>query len=215
MKTTKAEIVSVLQILDRKYPSLPMLTVHATTPFRLLVAIILSQRSKDSVTVPLAQKLFKRVSTPQDFQKIPLLELEKIIQPIGFYKVKAKALKKLSNLLMEKYAGHVPSTEQELLSLPQVGHKTANILLTTFFNTPKIAVDTHVHRITNRLGWVHATSPLKTEEELSSLIPFQFHSIVNRVFVMHGQHICLPRIPRCSQCPIAQYCKKVGVTQYV
>lgn len=202
----------VLSILDTTYPTIAMHVVHGHDPFQLLIAVILSQRSRDSVTVPTAQKLFEDLKTPADFVKISHTELEQKIHPVGFYTAKAAAIQKLSQILIEKYGGKVPSTEAELLSLPHVGRKTANIILTTFFDTPQIAVDIHVHRITNRLGWVRTTKPEQTEKELTRLIPKKWHSIVNRVFVAHGQTICLPRVPKCSMCPIEKYCQKVGVT---
>lgn len=201
----------VLTILDRIYPTIPMHEVHATSPFRLLVAIILSQRAKDTVTVPLTKKLFERVTTPEDLVALPLLELESIIRPIGFYHSKAKSLHDLAKVLIAHHQGTVPQTEAELLALPRVGRKTANILLTQFFHTPQIAVDTHVHRITNLLGWIHTKTPEQTEKELTKLIPKKWHTMVNRVFVMHGQHICLPRQPHCTHCPILLYCKRVGL----
>ncbi len=201
----------VLEILSRVYPTIPMHEVHAKNPFRLLVAVVLSQRARDSVTVPTAAKLFERITTANDLMELPIGELETIIKPIGFHHTKALALKKLARVLVENYDGVVPNTEKELLLLPQVGRKTANILLTEFFHTPQIAVDIHVHRITNRLGWVKTTQPETTEKELTHLIPKKWHQIVNRVFVMHGQHVCFPRNPNCTVCPILKYCKRVGL----
>jgi len=206
-------VETVLTILDHTYPTLAMHEVHGQDPFRMLVAVILSQRARDAVTVPVAARLFERITTPQDLLNLPTEELEAIIYPIGFAHAKATALKKMAAVLVEQYGGVVPGTEAELLSLPQVGRKTANIILTTFFHTPQIAVDIHVHRITNRLGWIKTQDPLHSEQELTALIPTYLHGIVNRVFVAHGQTICLPRIPLCSTCPIREYCKRVGVTQ--
>jgi endonuclease-3 len=163
------------------------------------------------VTVPLAAKLFAVAGTPEQMIKLPIEELEAMIKPIGFYRAKAQAIQKLSQILIEKYGGKVPSKEKELLSLPSVGRKTANIILTTFFDTPQIAVDIHVHRITHRLGWVRTSKPEETEKELTKLIPKDFHSIVNRVFVAHGQQVCLPRRPKCTECPIENFCPKIGV----
>lgn len=185
--------------------------IHGHDPFRMLVAVILSQRARDSVTVPLASTLFATASTPQEFVDLSLEKLEKIIHPIGFYHAKALAIKKLAHMLIEKFDGQVPRTEHELLMLPSVGRKTANIILTTFFDTPQIAVDIHVHRITNRLEWVRTKTPEQTEKELTALIPKKFHAIVNRVFVAHGQQICLPRNPKCEECPIEKYCKREGL----
>ncbi len=137
-------INEILTILRRTYPTIPMHEAHRKNPFRLLVAIVLSQRARDSVTVPTATKLFERITTAQDLLDLPIKELETIIKPIGFHHTKAAALKKLSAALVERYNGDVPSTEAELLLLPQVGRKTANILLTEFFHTPQIAVDVNM-----------------------------------------------------------------------
>lgn len=208
---TDATVRSVITLLRTSYPTLPMHEVHGHDPFQMLVAVVLSQRARDAVTVPTASLLFQRIHTPQQLLDLPLKELEAIIKPIGFQVAKAVALKKLAKSLVEKYNGIVPSTEEELLSLPQVGRKTANIILTTFFDTPQIAVDIHVHRITNRLGWIRTTSVEDTEQELTWIIPKELHEVVNQVFVAHGQHICLPRTPRCSTCPVEKYCLKVGV----
>lgn len=223
-------IVEVLKILDVTYPTIPMHEVHGHDPFALLVAVILSQRSRDSVTVPTASKLFAVAKTPQEFVDMPVERLERLIRAVGFYHEKAVAIKKMSEMLIDDFGGQVPGTEKELLSLPHVGRKTANIILTTFFDTPQIAVDIHVHRITNRLGWVATAFPphltkegtkgrfdssstaiQATEKELTKIIPRKYHSIVNRVFVAHGQTICLPRHPKCEVCPIEKYCAKVGV----
>ncbi len=206
-----ALIPTVLKILDATYPTIPMHEVHGQDPFQLLVAVILSQRSRDSVTVPTASKLFAVAKTPQEFVDLQVERLEELIHAIGFYHEKAIAIKTMSQMLLDDFGGQVPKTEKELLSLPHVGRKTANIILTTFFDTPQIAVDIHVHRITNRLGWVTTTKPEQTEKELTKITPRKFHSIVNRVFVAHGQTICLPRHPKCELCPIEKYCAKVGV----
>lgn len=207
-------IVTVLSILDQTYPTIAMHEVHGHDPFHLLIAVILSQRSRDSVTVPTATKLFAVAPTPLALAALPPHEVETIIHPLGFSSQRAKNIQAVARLLVEKYHSQVPSTEQELLSLPSVGRKTANILLTTFFGKAQIAVDVHVQRITNRLGWIRTTDPRTTEEKLTALIPKQFHGIVNRVFVAHGQTICLPRIPRCTTCPIKLYCDRVGVVSY-
>ncbi|HSW90350.1 MAG TPA: endonuclease III [Patescibacteria group bacterium] len=207
--STTKNIRKVLTILRQTYPLIAMHEIHGHDPFHLLVAVILSQRARDSVTVPLAVKLFAIAPTPKKFVDLPVRQIEEIIKPIGFYHQKAAALHELSKILIEKYDGHVPSNEKDLLSLPHVGRKTANIMLTTFFHTPQIAVDIHVHRITNRLGWIHTKTPEVTEKELTKIIPKNFLPIVNQVFVAHGQTICLPRNPKCVVCPIEKYCMKI------
>lgn len=208
----KATTEIVLDILQATYPTLPMHEAFGHDPFQMLVAVILSQRSRDNITVPIAQTLFARASTPYELCSLAQSELEAIIKPIGFHHTKASAVKKLSAIVVERFNGFVPTTEQELLSLPHVGRKTANIILTCFFHTPQIAVDIHVHRITNRLGWVHTTDVRETETQLTHLIPRSYHEVVNRVFVAHGQQCCMPRSPKCTQCPIANYCERIGVS---
>ncbi len=207
----KSTIETVLSILDQTYPSLPMHEIHGHDPFHLLIAVLLSQRSRDQVVVPLASRLFSHYPTPQAMDHATLEQIQQLIKPAGFYVGKAAAIKAISKILIEKYDGKVPSLEADLLSLPGVGRKTANIVLTSCFNTPQIAVDIHVHRITHRLGWVTTTTVLDTEIALTRLIPPRFHAIVNRVFVAHGQTLCLPRSPHCSRCPIAHLCPRLGV----
>lgn len=206
-------IETVLSILDRTYPTLPMQEIHGHDPFNLLIAVLLSQRSRDQVVVPLATQLFSRYPTPQAIDNTSVEEIERLIKPAGFYVGKAKAIKAISHILVEHYDGKVPSSEEDLLALPGVGRKTANIVLTSCFNTPQIAVDIHVHRITHRLGWVTTKKVFETEVALTQLIPARLHAIVNRVFVAHGQSICLPQTPHCSRCPISSYCPRIGVTK--
>ncbi|MBI5151381.1 MAG: endonuclease III [Candidatus Pacebacteria bacterium] len=202
-----------LEILQKTYISHPMHEAFHHDPFQMLVAVILSQRATDAMTISVAQKLFEVTPTPQAITALNMQVLEKIIRPIGFFHTKALALQKLSRVLIETFDGKVPTTESELLSLPQVGRKTANIMLTLFFHTPQIAVDVHVHRITNRLGWVNTKTVEETELSLTKIIPKDLIYDVNRVFVRHGQEICRPISPKCSICPVQKYCKKVGVTQ--
>ncbi len=204
-------IETVLSILDQEYPTLPMHEVHGHDPFHLLIAVLLSQRSRDSVVVPLASRLFSHYPTPQAMDRASLQDIQRLIKPAGFYVGKATAIKAICRILIEKYDEKVPSTEEALLSLPGVGRKTANIVLTSCFATPQIAVDIHVHRITHRLGWVTTTTVLETELALTKLVPARFHAVVNRVFVAHGQTCCLPRSPHCSKCPILSYCQRIGV----
>jgi len=205
------DVKRVLDILFQTYPSHPMHEAFQHNPFHMLIAVVLSQRATDARTIPVAQHLFTFADTPLKIIQLPIVKLEEILHPIGFYQHKALALKKLSQQLIERFDGKVPSTEEELLSLPQVGRKTANIMLTMFFNTPQIAVDVHVHRITNRIGWIQTQKPEETEQQLTAIIPNDKVNRVNEVLVRHGQEICRPIRPKCSICPINTYCKKVGV----
>ncbi len=208
----KTHLVStVLRILQKTYLTHPMHEAFKHDPFHMLIAVVLSQRATDAMTIPVAKALFAQAETPTKILQLPLTKLETILRPIGFFHAKAAALKKLSQLIVTNFHGKVPKTKTDLLSLPQVGRKTANIMLTLFFNTPQIAVDVHVHRITHRLGWVHAKTPDETEVALTKLIPKHFIHDVNRVFVRHGQEVCKPVSPKCSICPINTYCPKIGV----
>lgn len=212
MKNTSVQnIEHVIQILQKTYTTHPMHEAFKHDAFHMLIAVVLSQRATDAMTIPVSIQLFKRASTAQLLANTSLAKIEKIIRPIGFFHAKAQAIQKLARVLVERHKGKVPSTEQELLALPQVGRKTSNIMLTLFFNTPQIAVDVHVHRITQRLGWITSTSPEETEAKLTALIPHNLIHDVNRIFVRHGQEICKPISPKCSVCPIEKLCYKIGV----
>ena len=168
-------------------------------------------RSKDLVTIPVCSELFGRVKTPQEFLNTPLPELEKIIYRIGFYKQKAKNLHAVSRELLERFDGKVPRTEEELLTLPGVGRKTANLVLGVAYGIPAICVDIHVHRISNRLGLVKTKTPEETEEALKKILPKDLWIEFNTLLVMWGQNVCVPVSPFCSRCDIYEYCKRVGV----
>ncbi len=206
-------IEHVIHILQKEYTTHPMHEAFKHDAFQMLVAVVLSQRATDAMTIPVSIQLFKRAPTAQKLAKMPLLEIEIIIRPIGFFHAKAVAIQRLARALIERHGGNVPTTESELLALPQVGRKTANIMLTLFFNTPQIAVDVHVHRITQRLGWITSKSPEETEAKLTALIPRSLIHDVNRVFVRHGQEVCKPISPKCSRCVVRTYCKQIGVTK--
>jgi endonuclease III len=174
--------------------------------FQMLVATVMSARTKDSTTIPLCHVMFQTLKTTEDFIAIPVEKLEKLLFPIGFYRVKARNIKKLSVMLKEKFNGAVPKTMDELLSLPGVGRKTANCVLAYAFDIPAIPVDIHVHRISNRIGIVNTDTPEETESVLVATIPKKYWLDINEVFVLHGQNICKPRNPSCNICPISQWC---------
>ena len=180
-------------------------------PFLVLVSCILSLRTKDTVSLPASLRLFEIAKTPQALLALPLHKIEKIIYPVGFYKTKARNLHKICDLLLKEFNGKVPKTEKELLSLPGVGRKTANLVLGEGFNIPAICVDTHVHRISNRLGLVNSTTPEDTEEQLKKLLPKHYWVEYNRLLVMWGQNICVPISPFCSRCVLSPICPKIGV----
>ena len=180
---------------------------HDSTPFQMVVMTLLSSRTKDSTTIPIVKKIFAQYRTPQDFLKIPLQILEKELYGIGFYRVKANNIKKLSKVIIKKYNGIIPANFGELIALPGVGPKTANCILNYKFNIPAIAVDTHVHRISNRLGWIKTKTPAQSEEALKKTVPQRFWSKVNMLLVNHGQKICFPINPKCTICPVQKYCE--------
>ncbi|AKG92124.1 DNA-{apurinic or apyrimidinic site} lyase/endonuclease III [Geoglobus ahangari] len=197
----------VLDIMEeeakRRNAPIYALKERTTDPFRVLVAAILSTRTRDEQTAEVAKRLFERVKSVEDLRRIPEEELAELIRGVGFYRNKARMLKALA----EKLDGErIPSTMDELLELPGVGRKVANIVLSEAFGVNTIAVDTHVHRISNRLGLVSTKTPEETERELKRIVPERLWRRVNKAFVGYGQTICRPVNPRCSECRVAQYC---------
>jgi len=183
-------------------------------PYKILIACIISLRTKDNVTNKAVINLFKMAETPEEMVKIDEKDIERVIYPAGFYKKKSKIIKDISRELIEKYNSKVPDKIEELLKLKGVGRKTANIVLTLGFGKPGIAVDTHVHRISNRIGLVKTKKPEETENELKRLLPKKYWIEYNSLLVTLGQNVCLPIGPKCSLCRIKKYCKKVGVLRY-
>ena len=175
-------------------------------PFKILIGTILSARSRDENTTKVVNKLFSVYRTPQELAEAPLAEIKKIIHSIGFYNVKAARIKQVSQILVERFGGKVPSDIDKLLELPGVGRKTANCVLVYAFDKPAIPVDIHVHRISNRLGLVKTKAPEKTEEALEKLVDKKLWTRVNDTFVMYGQNICLPVRPNCKACDLKQEC---------
>jgi endonuclease III len=185
------------------------------TPFTTLISCLLSLRTKDEVTDKASMKLFKKYDTPQKLSKADIKEIEKLIYPVGFYHVKAKRIKNISKTLIEEYDGKVPEDFKELLKLNGVGRKTANIVMTYGFNQKKfLPIDTHCHRIPNRLGWIKTRTPDETEKQLKKILPKKHWHKFNRLFVKFGQNICLPISPKCSICPVEKYCKKINVNKH-
>lgn len=183
-------------------------------PYRILISCLLSLRTKDSTTAQASQRLFKLADTPQKMLKTSLACLQRLIYPVGFYRNKAKVIHKVSREILERFAGRIPSTAEELLSLKGVGRKTANLVLGLGFGVPAICVDTHVHRISNRLGWVKTKSPHQTEEALAGIVPKDYWIRLNTLLVAFGQNICMPVSPFCSKCYVRRFCKRVGVLRY-
>ena len=187
---------------------LDQLAKKRNDPFKILISTILSARTRDSSTAEVTRNLFSRYKTPQDISSANIEILEKLVHKSGFYKVKAARIKEVSRIISEDYLGKVPVDFNELISLPGVGAKTANCVLVYAFNIPAIPVDTHVHRIPNRLGWIKTTKPEQTEKRLKEIIPKSQWIRVNRLFVRFGQEICLPIHPKCDSCPLNAICPK-------
>lgn len=206
------EINIVFSRLEKEHQPTMLELLRSHSPFQKVIATLLSSRTKDTTTIPIVKKLFQRYKTPEDFLRIPLPELEKALYGIGFYRVKARHVKKLSRIILEQHAGKVPRAFDELTMLPGVGRKTANCVLAYAFGQPAIAVDVHVHRIANRLGWVQTKIPEETEAALQKIVPKERWSDVNKLFVDHGQRVCVPINPKCYQCVVREFCR-YGKTQ--
>jgi len=180
--------------------------IQAARPFRILIATILSARTKDENTTKAANQLFKVYGTPQKLANAKVKDIEKMIRSVGFYHVKSKRIIEVAKLLISKYGGKVPADIDQLVEIPGVGRKTANCVLVYAFEQPAIPVDTHVHRISNRLGLVSTKMPEETEMELRKNIPKKFWLDINNTFVMYGQNICKPISPMCDVCKIKNAC---------
>ncbi len=199
-------------ILDKEIPKynvpvIDLIKVQTNDPFKILIATILSARTKDSTTHNAAEKLFSKIKTFDDFNKFSQLQIEKLIYPVGFYKTKAKHLKLLPEAI-KQFNNKIPQTIDELIKLPGVGRKTANLVMSVAFNEDAICVDTHVHRISNRIGFIKTITPFESEMQLRKILPIKYWKKINFYFVAQGQNICLPRGPKCNICPINKYCEK-------
>ena len=208
------KVVTTLQNFYKgDLPSVTKVAQERKDPFLVLIGCILSLRTKDEVTDVAAARLFLRVRTPREMLSLPVKELERLIYPVGFYRTKARTIQGISKTILEQYSGKVPDTMEELLSFKGVGRKTANIVITEGFNKAGIAVDTHVHRISNRLGAVSTRNPNETENALRNVLPRKYWRVYNMLLVTHGKRTCTPLSPFCSRCPVYTYCQRVGVTR--
>ena len=195
----------------RTLPSLSIIAGQKEDPFRVLIATILSLRTRDEVTLASSEHLFALADTPSSMLALSLEEIETAIYPAGFYKTKAKTIHAISEMLLSEHGGEVPSTSEELMKLPGVGIKTANLTLNLGFGIEAICVDCHVHKIANRMGWVNTKTPEQTEVALQSVMPRRFWIPLNELLVIYGQLICTSVSPWCSRCPQQQTCPKAGV----
>ena len=200
----------IKQVLAFRVPIVTEVSKHKD-PYRVLVSCILSLRTKDKTTTEASNRLFKVADNPKDMLKLSSKRMEKLIYPVGFYRNKAKAILETSKSIIEEFSGRVPARLEDLLKLRGVGRKTANLVLGLGFNIPAICVDTHVHRISNRLGWVKTRDPEETEHALEKIIPKQRWIELNTILVTFGQNICVPVSPFCSRCFVYRFCKRIGV----
>ena len=203
------KIVELLKQADQPRSDFVHLMDTFNDPYLVLIACILSLRTNDKTTYPATLRMLKLGKTPEDFAKLDPKVLEKAIYPVGFYANKAKQIVELSKELVEKYNSKVPDEIEELVKFNGVGRKTANLVLSEGFHKPAICVDVHVHRISNRLGYVKTKNPEETEFALRKKLPEKYWIDINSLLVTHGQNICKPINPKCEQCPIKDYCNRI------
>lgn len=183
-------------------------------PFRVLVATMLSAQTRDAVTDEASRRLFRVARTPRTMAALPVSRIERLIYPVSFYRNKARHVKAACRQILDRFGGRVPGRMEDLLTLPGVGRKTANlVLILSHASRDNICVDTHVHRIANRLGWVKTRTPEQTELALYEVVPRRFWPNVNLYLVTWGQNVCLPVYPKCRACVVSSQCPKIGVTK--
>ena len=214
------EIETIMRALGRAITGLELPAVEkisedqAAEPFQILIATILSARTQDATTHAASTRLFQRARTPRTMAKLSVRDIEKLIYPVSFYRNKARHVKACCRMLVARFDGLVPSTMEELVMLPGVGRKTANLVMILGFKSlQNICVDTHVHRISNRLGWVKTRLPEETEQALYRATDRRWWSRINLYLVTWGQHVCRPVYPRCGDCVISAECPRIGVTR--
>lgn len=194
-------------------PLVDAMAARGATPYRVLIATILSLRTQDRTTAQVTPRLFALADTPHTMLTLSPEQIEQLIYPVGFYHTKARTILDISRILIDKYGGQTPDEIDELLTLPGVGRKTANLVVTAGYGKLGICVDTHVNRITNRWGYVQTRNPDETEMALRAKLPTEYWIEINTLLVSLGQNICHPTSPRCSMCPVQQWCERVGVTR--
>jgi endonuclease III len=209
------EVMAILAEAVRKWvsPAVTLVSQRDGDPFKTLVSCILSLRTQDRTTAAASERLFALADSPSAMVRLPEEEIAAAVYPVGFYHVKARQIREISSTLLEKFGGRVPDDLDELLTLKGVGRKTANLVVTVGFGKPGICVDTHVHRICNRLGYVATKSPEETERTLREKLPREYWLTINDILVTFGQNQCVPISPRCSTCPIFRFCDRRGVTR--
>jgi endonuclease-3 len=207
--------ISILRREIRQWddPIVTKLARKKRDPFKVLIATILSLRTKDTCTAEAAARLFALADTPEGLLRIPAGTIAKTIYPVGFYNTKARNIHSVCRNLLERFGGRAPDTIEELLTLQGVGRKTANLVLSQGYGIPAICVDTHVHRITNRWGYVTTKSPEETEMRLREILPRRYWIILNDLLVTYGQNLCAPVSPWCSRCKLRPFCARIGVAR--
>ncbi|MBI2139553.1 endonuclease III [Candidatus Woesearchaeota archaeon] len=207
------KVYSILkkEVLNFKVPVVDLIEMQTHDPFKVLVTTMLSARTKDETTLEAARRLFEKVKAPEDFKNLSLGEIQSLIYPVGFYKNKARFLRNLPLTLENEFAGMIPQTIEELIKIGGVGRKTANLVVSVAFRKPGMCVDTHVHRIMNRLGYVRTKNPHETEMALRKKLPLKYWENINSMLVAFGQNTCRPISPWCSRCPIRKYCLRSEV----
>lgn len=213
-----SQLPSALSVIRRECKAWkqPIVGTFATGPealFKILVSTLLSLRTQDATTEAASKRLFAVARTPKALLRLNPEKIEKLIYPVGFYRTKARTLREVCRLLLERHGGQVPDTMEELLALPGVGRKTANLVMTVGHRKPGICVDTHVHRISNRWGLVKTRTPDETEMALRRILPKRYWIDYNDLLVCYGQNLCQPVSPKCSVCKIRVYCPRIGVVR--
>ncbi len=198
--------------INKPLPSVSQIAKdYKQDPFAILLSTLVSLRTKDAVTLSVSQKILQTHPTPYNFLEIEQKNLEQMLYPAAFFRNKANSLKKICSILVEQYGGEVPTRQEALLNLPGVGLKTANLVLSLAFNQPYVCVDTHVHRICNRTGWLTSTTPEQTTCLLEESLPLKNRIRINELLVLWGQEVCKPISPHCTQCTLTDHCIKRGV----
>jgi len=197
--------------INGRLPSVSLIDRKSGDPFAILVSTVLSLRTRDKVTLEATERLLDRAATAEALLKLDKELLEDLIYPVAFFRVKAGNLIKIAKILTETYQGKVPADREALLSMPGVGLKTCNLVLSLGFHIPAICVDIHVHRIANRMGWISTRNADHTEEILRGILPEKYWIRINEILVAFGQEICTPQSPHCSKCSVMEYCMKTGV----
>lgn len=197
---------------SRTLPSVSLIAEEQQNPYHVLLSTLISLRTKDEVTIAASRRLFELATDPYEMVRLSEEEIAQAIYPAGFYKTKARNIRLISEILIERHDAQVPPTREQLLALPGVGIKTANLTLNLGFGIEAICVDCHVHQIANRLGWIETKNPTESEGALMQIMPKRFWIPLNELLVRFGQVICRPISPFCSRCPESERCPKIGVT---